>query len=43
MADAIRSAGAGMSKTRIIDLLGQKALLLPALLNAAITANERAK
>ena len=32
-----------MSKTRIIDLLGEKALLLPALLNAAILANERAK
>jgi uncharacterized protein Yka (UPF0111/DUF47 family) len=32
-----------MSKTRIIDLLGEEALLLPALLNAAIIANERAK
>jgi len=32
-----------MSKTRIIDLLGEKGLLLPALLNAAILANERAK
>ena len=32
-----------MSKTRIIDLLGEKALLLPELLNQAIVANERAK
>ena len=34
---------AGMSKTQIIDLLGEKGLLLPAQLNAAILANERAK
>ena len=32
-----------MSKTQIIDLLGEKGLLLPAQLNAAILANERAK
>ena len=32
-----------MSKTRIIDLLGEKALLRPELLNQAIVANERAK
>ncbi|MGE5270038.1 MAG: hypothetical protein ACM3JG_10255 [Thiohalocapsa sp.] len=32
-----------MAKTRIIDLLGERTLLLPALLNAAIIANEQAK
>ena len=32
-----------MSKTQIIDLLNEKGLLLPAKLNAAILANERAK
>jgi len=32
-----------MPKTQIIDLLGEKGLLLPAQLNAAILANERAK
>ena len=32
-----------MSKIQIIDLLGEKGLLLPAELNAAILANERAK
>ena len=32
-----------MSKTQIIDLLSEKGLLLPAQLNAAILANERAK
>ncbi|HML10818.1 MAG TPA: DUF47 family protein [Stellaceae bacterium] len=32
-----------MSKTRVADLLGEKALVLPELLNAAIIANERCK
>jgi len=32
-----------MSKTRIVDLLGEKALVLPALLDGAIIANEQAK
>lgn len=32
-----------MPKARILDLLGEKALLLPALLGAAVLANERAK
>ena len=32
-----------MAKSRILDLLGEGALLLPALANAAILANERAK
>jgi uncharacterized protein Yka (UPF0111/DUF47 family) len=32
-----------MAKTRIVDLLGEKALVLPALLDAAIVANEQAK
>ena len=32
-----------MSKTRVVEILGEKGLVLPALLNAAILANERAK
>ena len=32
-----------MSKTRIVDLIGEKPLLLPALIRAAVTANDRAK
>jgi uncharacterized protein Yka (UPF0111/DUF47 family) len=32
-----------MSKTRVVEMLGEKGLVLPALLNAAILANERAK
>ena len=31
------------AKTQIVDFLGDKALVLPALLNAAIVGNERAK
>jgi uncharacterized protein Yka (UPF0111/DUF47 family) len=32
-----------MAKTQMVDLLGERALVLPALLTAGITANERAK
>ena len=32
-----------MSKIRVVEMLGEKGLVLPALLNAAILANERAK
>jgi uncharacterized protein Yka (UPF0111/DUF47 family) len=32
-----------MAKTQMVDLLGERALVLPALLTAAIAANERAK
>jgi hypothetical protein len=32
-----------MPKTRIVELLGEKALLLPALMSAAVTANDQAK
>ena len=32
-----------MSKTRVVEMLGEKSLVLPALLDAAILANERAK
>ena len=32
-----------MTKTRIVEALGENGLVLPALLNAAILANERAK
>jgi hypothetical protein len=31
------------AKTQIVDFLGDKALVLPALLDAAIVANDRAK
>jgi hypothetical protein len=44
MGYAIPSQGRGSTvKTRIIDTPGEKALLLPALLNSAIIANEQAK
>jgi uncharacterized protein Yka (UPF0111/DUF47 family) len=39
----VSGAGADMPKARILDLLGEKALLLPALVGAAVLANERAK
>jgi hypothetical protein len=40
---AAGSDGAPMLKTRIIDELGEQELLLPALVNEALAANDRAK